>query len=146
MNPEAIEQILDVVADAAVDNLGAAAGLAGGTVVDFAKFAEDPGSTVQSEGSDFEVWLELGMVAAGIGPAAMEIDRMSAGSDDRSIAYGSARIRSDFDAAAAAGSRLQVDFSYVAFAVHSAVVGTDGVEGHNYYLAAGIGYPRRKAY
>lgn len=55
MNPEAIEQMVDVAADAAVGNLGAAAELAGGTVVDFARTAKDLENIVQLEENDFEV-------------------------------------------------------------------------------------------
>lgn len=68
-----------------------------------------------------------------------------------SIVYGPAGIRFDsVDFVAgfggvAAGVRLQVDVLNTAFAAHSAVAGTGGVEGRNYCLEADSYYPIRTA-
>lgn len=137
-------------AAAAVDNLGAAAELAGGTEEDSASSAKDRENIAQDEQSGCSVALSVtDIVVADIGLVETEIDRtiVDFGRMELSIVYEAAGTRFEsveFVAGfggVAAGVRLQVDVLNTAFAAHSAVVGTGGVEGRNYCLEADSCYP-----
>lgn len=134
------EQKIGAAVNFVADNLDVAAVFVCGPVVGLASLARDPESTVQQEKSGSAALMANGKAAAGIGPAAIEIDNLFADFDCTAwnIVGGNAHSRFEFVDGTAAVVRLRVEVWYTAFAVHAATAGTGVVGRHNHchYRAA----------